>query len=371
LDRFGEKGVVAHPGGFDMRICYVLAYRAPDYIRTRSLLAALRALPGVECYTAINSSEGLHRYRETLAQVAEIRRLYRPDLYLLGFRGHELYWPLKALVGNSPIILDAMMSPAIALAEEDQYGFAGRLAARMLTPVEGRILRNAAFVLTDTKAHADAFAERYRLSPDRLAAVPVGAVESAPLAQHPGASPRLRVLFYGSFLPLHGVPLILEAARELLDLPLDLDFIGANRHAEQQIKGALGRGRELHYRIRRWVPFESLIQTEIPAADLCLGGPFGNTPQARRVVTGKTSQALAQCVPTVVGAAEFLPGFVDQKNCLIARQGQPLDLVRALRWAFEHRERLPGIGVAGRRLYEEKLSLAVVAGLLGNILRKF
>lgn len=354
-----------------MRICYVLAYRAPDYIRTRSLLAALRSLPGVECYTAINSGKGLRRYRETLARVAEIRRLYRPDLYLLGFRGYELYWPLKALVGKSPIIFDAMMSPAIALAEENQYGLSGRFAARILTPVEGSILRNAAFVLTDTEAHVDALSECHRLSPERLAAVPVGAVESAPLARHPGASPRLRVLFYGSFLPLHGVPLILDAARELLDLPLDFDFIGASRQAEAQIQNALGKGGDLHYRIRRWVPFESLIQSEIPTSDLCLGGPFGNTPQARRVVTGKTSQALAQGVPTVVGAAEFFPGFVDQENCLIARQGQALTLVRALLWALENRERLPSIGAAGRRLYEEKLSLAVVADLLANILRKF
>src|SRR5690606_33751990 len=95
LDRLGEKGVVARSGAFEMRICYVLTNCASDYQRTRSLLAALRALPGVECYTAINSSKGLHRYRETLARVADIRRLYRPDLYLLGFRGYELYWPLK------------------------------------------------------------------------------------------------------------------------------------------------------------------------------------------------------------------------------------------------------------------------------------
>ena len=354
-----------------MRICYVLAYRAPGYIRTRSLLAALNSLPNIECHTAINTCTGIGRYRDTLEQVKHIERKYKPDLYILGFRGHELYWPLRRLIGKRPLILDAMMSPSLALAQENQYGLAGRLLSRLITPIEKSILRDANFILTDTAAHVEAFGHRYQLNPTQLAALPVGAVETAPVAQSPGQSDRLRVLFYGSFLPLHGSNVIFQACHTLNDLPLDLDFIGTNAHVETQLQQAFKPGLPLRYRARRWVPFEDLLQHELPTADLCLGGPFGNTPQAQRVITGKTSQALAQAVPTVVGETAAMQGFIHQQNCLLVPQANPQALAMSLRWAFENRTKLSDIGQKGRQLYQEQLSLAVVAQGLGNILQKF
>lgn len=354
-----------------MRICYVLAYRAPTYIRTRSLLTALDALPNIECYRAINSSLGLNRYPETLEQVAHIERQYRPDLYILGFRGHELYWPLRRLIGKRPLILDAMMSPSLALAEENQYGLIGRLLSRLITPIEKSILQDADFILTDTPAHVEAFHQRYQLSRTKLAALPVGAVETAPSAQSPGQSARLRVLFYGSFLPLHGLDVILQACQMLSDLPLDLDFIGTNAQVERRLQQLVTPGAQRGYRARRWVPFEDLLQHELPRADLCLGGPFGNTPQAQRVITGKTSQALAQAVPTLVGETAVSQGFEHQKNCLLVPQADPQALAMSLRWAHEHRSQLGYIGRQGQQLYQRQFSLAVLTQGLSDVVQGF
>lgn len=354
-----------------MRICYVLAYRAPDYIRTRSLLAALRDLPGIECHTAINRVTGWQRYRDTLQQVRLIRERCAPDVYVLGFRGHELYWPLRRLVGRTPLLLDAMMSPSLSLAEEGAYGRAGPIAATLLKPIERSILHDADCVLTDTDAHVAALSEHFRLPPAKLAAVPVGAVETAATAVASGPHERLRVLFYGSFLPLHGADVILEACRLSRDVPCDLDLIGAPAPFVRQLQHTLSDNAALRYRTRSWVPFEQLVNQELPTTDLCLGGPFGNTPQAQRVITGKTSQALALGVPTVVGDNPAHHGFEHQLNCLRVEQGNPHALAAALRWAGEHRSALPALGEAGRALYQQHLSLAVIRQRLADILARF
>lgn len=354
-----------------MRICYVLAYRAPDYIRTRSLLAALHGLPGIECHTAINRVTSWPRYRDTLAQVRTLRDRFEPDLYLLGFRGHELYWPLRRLIGRTPLILDAMMSPTLSLAEEDQYGRAGRFAAALLGPVERRILHDADGILTDTAEHVAAMSRHFGLSADRFAALPVGAVETTHRPDRPGHTERLRVLFYGSFLPLHGANVILEACRLSHDLPCDLDLIGAPAPFVRQLQQTLPASARLRYRTRSWVPFEQLVNQELPGSDLCLGGPFGNTPQAQRVITGKTSQALALGVPTVVGDNPAHHGFQHQHNCLRVEQGNPHALAAALRWACEHRSALPALGEAGRTLYQQHLSLAVIRQRLATIMARF
>lgn len=88
-----------------MKICYVLSYRAPNYIRTRSILRALRNIADIEVFEAINESTNASRYYETFWKTREIKERFNPDVYLLGFRGHEFYWPLRHLVGKKPIIL--------------------------------------------------------------------------------------------------------------------------------------------------------------------------------------------------------------------------------------------------------------------------
>lgn len=355
-----------------MHICYVLAYRVPDYIRTRSLLGAIEKLPGVECSLAINTASGLQRYRQALAKVANLQKKTQiPDIYLLGFRGHELYWPLRKLVGKRPIIIDAMMSPSLALAEENQYGIAGRIASLLLTPIEKSILHDADLVLTDTQAHARIFCERYQLPPDKVHVLPVGAIETAPITICPGSHPRLRILFYGSFLPLHGFDIILAACAQLKELPLDLNFIGTNPQIEAQLQNMLGQAGQIRYRARRWVPFQDILQYELPNTDLCLGGPFGNTPQARRVITGKTFQAMAQAVPSILGKSENDVAFIHQKNCLYITQGQTQALAEAIVWAHQNRTQLPELGIRGQRLYKEYFSLGIIAEKLANILVQF
>ncbi|MDR3053885.1 MAG: glycosyltransferase family 4 protein [Zoogloeaceae bacterium] len=354
-----------------MRICYVLSYRSPSYIRTQTLVSALRKIPGMEVQLAINSHIGLGRYADTWQQVRKIRTTFDPHLYILGFRGHEFYWLLRGLVGRKPIVFDAMMSPATALAEERKFGLPGCLAARLLLPMERTIMRDANLVLTDTQAHVAHLGRLFGLAAGQVVPVPVGAVEQPIAVRAPaGENCPLSVLFYGSFLPLHGVNVILEAVTLLRDLPLRFDFIGGNAKWGQHLASVFAHAGAVRHTWRAWVPFEELVAQTIPKADICLGGPFGNTPQARRVITGKTSQTLALGRPTLIGAAEDNPGFIDRENCLLVPQGSAEALAGALRWAVENRERLDEIGQCGRALYMRKLSIDVVIHRLAEVLTR-
>jgi glycosyltransferase involved in cell wall biosynthesis len=111
-----------------------------------------------------------------------------------------------------------------------------------------------------------------------------------------------------------------------------------------------------------------LINLTIPEADLCLGGPFGNTEQARRVITGKTSQCLALGKPTIIGKIDEDIGFVDKQNCLLVPQGNPQALAQAIQWAFDKRHQLSKIGEQGRSIYSERLSVNVIRQLLSQAL---
>ena len=355
-----------------MKVCYVLAYRAPDYIRTRSILRALRETAGIEVFEAINQNTNASRYYETFRKTREIKERFDPDVYLLGFRGHEFYWPLRHLVGKKLIILDALMSPYASLSNERKHGTLGAIGATGWRLIEQGILNDADFLLTDTSAHVDFYEREFAQLRHKMLSLPVGAEEretsSGPVKDEAASHPKqqMTALFYGSFLPLHGIDVILEAASSLRDLPIRFDFIGGDSKQTRNLVAACAKLGITRYTHRQWMEFDELINTEIPNADLCLGGPFGNTDQARRVITGKTSQCLALGKPTIIGEIDEKHGFVDKQNCLLVPQGNPEALAEALRWAYNHREQLALIGERARAIYAERLSIRVIGNLLGK-----
>lgn len=351
-----------------VRLCYVHCYRDPWYTRARCQIEALRELPGVELRLATTTRRGPLRYLECIGALWRAHRGFRPDVYLLGFRGHEIFWPLRLLAGRRPLILDALMSPGSALREEAKAGRIGRLLAPLVCAAERRVLHAADVVLTDTLQHAEHYHAKFGLPGDSVVCIPVGAVERD-IPTRP-ASASFRVLFYGSFLPLHGVPVIVRAASLLREFDIEFVFIGGTRAAAE---GLHRQCRELgvtRYTHTPWMGFDELLDDAIAGADLCLGGPFGGTPQARRVVTTKTTQCLALGRPTVVGALPGDTGLRDRDNCLLVEQDDPRSLADAIRWAWEHREQLPEIGERGRALYRQRYGRDTIVAGLQDALRR-
>ncbi len=363
---------VARPCADDslaLRLCYVHCYRDPEFIRKQAQLDALRRMPGVEVFLACNRHRGMRRYLETLKALWDAR-VFRPDVFVLGFRGHEIYWLVKLAARRRPLIFDALMSPSCALIEERKSGRLGTLLGRMLMPLEARVLRNADLVLTDTAAHAALYTSHFGVPARRILSLPVGAKQAAAKPDTSVGCRPLRVLFYGSFLPLHGVDVIVEAAALLKDLALQFDFIGGNRRDQRWLHRRCAELGVRHYTYRSWVPYEDLLRHDIAHADICLGGPFGGTPQAQRVITTKTSQCLAQGKTTIVGATQVDDGFWDHVNCLRVEQRNPAALADALRWCFEHPSQLATIGRCGAQLYRERLSVDAIVPPLNAALRR-
>ncbi|MBN2397140.1 MAG: glycosyltransferase [Deltaproteobacteria bacterium] len=360
------------PSGSDtIRVCYILSYRSPEYVRTASLLQALRRIHGIEVLTAVNEARGIRRYAQTLRRLLALKAGKDPDCYILGFRGYELFWIVRMLTRGKPLILDHLMSPYDSLVHERKRVREGGVIAGIIRRYERSILRHADIVLTDTPLHRSYLSGLFGVDAGKIRAVPVGTDEelfrpaSAPV---PGDGDDLfRVLFYGSFLPLHGIDVILEAARILRDTPIRFTVIGGRGRPLRAFHDTVERLGLDHVAHRRWVPYRRLPGL-IREADVCLGGPFGGTGQARRVVTGKALQALAMGKAVIVGAAADACGFQDRENCLLVPQGDGEELARAIRWCFENRNRLPAIGEGGLRLYRERFSIGCIQENLRGML---
>jgi len=366
----GQSKLLAAQTDKPVSVCYILSYYSPNYVRTSTLLGALSGCKKIELFQAINTATGITRYIETIFKLIKIKIIHNPDWYILGFRGYELYPIIRLITFRKKLIFDHMMSPYDSLINEKKKFRQGSLMDFLIFHYEKWILHSADIVLTDTTSHQTFIANVFAVPKDKIHTIPVGANEDLfyPRQNHPiqAEGNKFHVLFYGSFLPLHGIDVILHAASLLKSEPIIFSLIGGNRTDLSFFNNTIKELNLQNIQHINWVDLEEL-PNNMHNADLILGGPFGNTGQARRVITGKTFQAMASGKPVIIGETENDSYFQDKINSLIVPQGNPDSLADAIRWAHEHANLLPAIGEKGRQLYLENFSIDCIKKQIANL----
>lgn len=350
-----------------MKIAVITCYFLPDYVRARTLRAALEDIRGVQVIVIKNKHKGLLRYPEVLWKMWQVKRTQKPDAYLVTFRGQEILPWVLALAGNKPVIFDEFIVPiAYATGEHHRSSLSIRIKyflARVSEPLYRRWLDRCVAILADTQAHAELSARLTRTNLSKYLVVPVGADEKLfkPAISTP-AEP-FQVFYYSlGMQPLHGISFVLEAAEQLKDKDVKFLMVGGKKPMEQAVSQAVANG--AHVRYERWIPFEDLMST-IRGSSLCLGGPFGDTQQAHHVITGKTYQFLACGAPVLIGVSEATNEyFIDKQNALVVPQGDAAAIAKAILWAKKHPAEMAEIAKAGRKLYEKQFSSVAIAKLL-------
>ncbi len=117
------------------------------------------------------------------------------------------------------------------------------------------------------------------------------------------------------------------------------------------------------------MPYTELA-TYITQADVCLGGPFGGTVQSQYVIGGKTYQFMSSGKPVILGKNEESHLWTDKLDALIVDQANAEQLANAIIWAKEHPADMKKIAIAGKRLYDQKLSNKVLVRQLRTLLAR-
>lgn len=195
---------------------------------------------------------------------------------------------------------------------------ADSLTARWNWWIDALAFRLSDIVLADTAAHAAYYESAYGVPASKLVVVPCGYDDTlfdpdrtAPpvTARGPASAPTaFTVLFFGSFLPLHGVDAVVEAARAVLrrDPAIRFRFVGSG----DTWAGARALASDLGAANCAFEPWA--LQAALPAlvasADVALG-IFGRTDKARRVVPHKVFQSLGMRKPVITARTPAIEEF--------------------------------------------------------------
>jgi len=272
-----------------------------------------------------------------------LRRVDRAvDALIVGYPG-QFDLP-AAKVHRRPVIFNAMISLYDTLVEDRRRFQEGSLPARGLRRIDRFAFRSADALVSDTAANAAAMAELAGL--ERVEVCFVGAEERLFTDQWTRPA-EFEALFVGKLIPLHGLSVILDAARLLPDVRFRI--VGSGQEV------GLLAGRSPNVEHVEWVEYERLPAAYASAG--CALGIFGTSGKAARVIPNKVFQALASGTPVVTAdtpaARELL---THDHDALLVPPGDAPALAREIERLRLDEQLAPRIGAAGRQTFEERAS---------------
>ncbi|MBI4365142.1 MAG: glycosyltransferase [Candidatus Latescibacteria bacterium] len=342
----------------------------PSYTRTRILREALESR-GAEIVTVGAPPDTPPVLREATLALSWLRRARRIDAILVPSFGHRDV-PAAELLGrivDSPVLFDPLVSRWDTQVRDLGRVREGSITAGRIRAGDRLALSLADIILCDTWEHGDFYSAEFGVPRRKLCRLPVGADTLAfQLGERRSAAARtgpLEVVYVGGYLPLHGMPAILDAATEIEDRHgtrlARFTLIGGGMLLPRIERDTAARGLRT-VRLLPRMPYEEALGY-LARADVALG-IFGTSEKAGRVVPHKVFQAMALGVPTITrrsaAVAEF---FRDEEHLVLVPAGNSRALARAVESLAGDPERRARIAHAGRQVARAQGSPARLGGL--------
>ena len=345
-----------------MTVCFFGIYDS-GYARNRILMEGFR-LNGyrvIECRVDPRRTQGFSKYWALYRAYRKIRH-EQFSYVIVAFPGHTVVWLARLLFGR-PVLFDAFVSLYDSNVFDRKKYAATSLRGRLDWLRDYVSASLADTVLMDTTAHIDYFVQMFGLPRAKFLRVPVGSDERI---FHPQDTPSTRgftVHFHGTFIPLHGIPYIVEAARLLAAEPVRFRIVGSGQESERVHKEVARLGLS-NIEFVSTVPLQELPAL-IASAQVCLG-IFGDTAKTGRVVPNKVFEYLAMGKPIVTADSPAIRELFapDSPPLVLVPPADAVALADALRGLLHEPAQLRRLGEAAAHFFKANLTPRTIVGNL-------
>jgi glycosyltransferase involved in cell wall biosynthesis len=373
-----------------MRVCYFGTYRE-DYSRNKIMIEALRraGIEVIECHVKLWKSTNdrsevlagewkqprfwmrvVKAYSQLIHQYSKIREY---DLMIVGYPGQFDVALAKFLcqLKKRKLVWDVLMS-IYQVALERQHGSKKYPITNLIKAVEGSACRRADRLIVDSQTYMEFLQQLYPIPDQKFIIVPLGADDRQFHPQERGTisnDGKFHVLFYGSFVPNHGIDIILRSTRLFpTNEGIIFDLVGDGPEKEN----AAIFIRENHLaNVKLW---GFLAQPEfdkmLGQADVCLGS-FGATTHSSVSINNKVYECLASEKTLITGDSKAIRSSFKHREQLYICDRNEKALASAIRELKAKPELRRLIAQKGYRYYQEKFSIDRISRQLSGSLKKY
>jgi len=331
-------------------VCYFGTYRS-EYSRNRIMIKGLQKnnVDVIECHEnlwtgiddrvnavehgIINPKLWKRMFRAYFRLFKKFKNLPDFDVLVVGYPGQfdVFFAKLLTIFKKRPIIWDVFMSIYLISIERNLHQ-KNPISVKSLKIIEHLALRLPEKLIIDTKQYADWFYRNYKIPFEKFCIIPTGADDDVfYLDQYVEYQPKEKfvVLYYGTYIPNHGVPYMIEAAKYLNNDPtITFQFIGEGPEldvCQKLIKKYNLKNVELY----SWMEQEEL-KKYIREADVVLGA-FGKTPQSLMTIQNKIYEGMAMGKVVITGCSESVRSiFKNYEEIIMCNRDNPEELVKVI-----------------------------------------
>jgi glycosyltransferase involved in cell wall biosynthesis len=324
--------------GYRITLCHSRA-RVP--FRTWSIIA--QYLRAAKCSRVVFATEGSHR--------------------------HVPWLKLATLWTHQAIIFDPFISLYNTEVEDRKLYRPGSLGAAVARVRDRLACRCADYLVFDTEDHKEYFFERYGLDkPYRILRVGVDEAVFRPRPVQPKAAGEpCQVLFYGTYIPLQGIDVIVAAAQRLrADRSIAFTLIGDGQE-RARIRALADPLALPNLTFVERLPPEQLA-ARIAAADICLG-VFDAGIKAAQVVPNKVVQCAAMQKPIITRHSPAIEReFRAGTSAWLVPAGDPAALADAVSSLAGDASRRASLALEARKVFDAHFSLAAQTSTMRAVL---
>ncbi len=337
-----------------LRVCYFGTYRA-TYSRNEIMIEGLRrnGIDVIECHAQlwhsfedrVHIASGAWMHPKFWWRVLRTygRLLYRYwrlagkyDVLIVGYPGQADVFLARILskMHGKPLAWDIFMSIYL-IAMERKLDERSKGTVTLIRWLEKTACSMADMLILDTSDYVAWFEATHQVAPERFRLVPTGADERifTPMNAKNTPLPReqtvFRVVYYGTFIPNHGVEYIIEAARLLAhntDIHFELIGGGPEKEKAEQLAQRYALS---NVTFTTWLSKDALV-ARVAQADVCLGA-FGTTPQSMMTVQNKIYEALAMQKPIITGDSSAVREVLEHGTYIyLCERANPQSLADAI-----------------------------------------
>jgi glycosyltransferase involved in cell wall biosynthesis len=236
---------------------------------------------------------------------------------------------------------------------------------RSVALLERLVLRLPDHHLVGTDQFVDLYSDMYGLPKERFVRLPPGADGDwfYPREDVDKREP-FTVLYWGNFLPHHGVGTIVGAAAELREEPYEFVFLGSGPERE--------RYREMcedlalsNVRFEGFVPREEQ-QEWIASSHVCLG-IFADDPRSLASITNKVSEAVASKKAVITEESPAIDEWFEHgESVYTVPPEDPVALADAIETLAAERELIEQLESEGYEVYEREFGVDTIGKILSE-----